>query len=99
MSTTVPEENGMSVDQPTAFDLEALTEDESAIVGIVAQLRASGEVALLRTWAREGGEALDRVREALSVLGELDPRLLVEVALDGLIRAQFEDRSAVPRSC
>jgi hypothetical protein len=48
-------ENGeitASVDDLLAFDLEALTADEFMIVGIVAQLRADGDAAVLRAWAR-----------------------------------------------
>jgi hypothetical protein len=86
-----------SVDHLTAPDLEALTADECVIVGIVAQLR-NGDAAPLRAWAREGGEALERVREALKVLGELDPPLLVALALDGLVCAHVDDHSAVRQS-
>jgi hypothetical protein len=94
----VTQENGASVDHLTAFDLEALTADERVIVGIVAQLRADGDAAPLRAWAREGGEALERVREALKVLGEFDPQSLVALALDGLVCAHIDDRSAVRQS-
>jgi hypothetical protein len=89
---TVIQENGASAATLTAFDLESLTADECAIVGIVAQLQTTGDAAPLRDWAREGGEALERVREALRVLGELDPQLLVAVALDGLLRVDGDDR-------
>jgi hypothetical protein len=77
--------NGASAGAPATLDLEPLTADERAIVGVLAQMRATGNSAPLRDWAREGGEALERVREALRVLGELDLQLLVAVALDGLL--------------
>jgi hypothetical protein len=95
---SVTQENGAitaSVDQLTASDLEALTADECVIVGIVAQLRANGDAAPLRAWAREGGEALERVRDALKVLSEFDPQFLVALAVDGLVCAHIDDRSAV----
>ncbi len=68
-------------------DLEQLTPHERAIVGVVAQLRDHAEAAPLAALVRDGGEARERVREALEVLGELDPQLLVRVALEALVRA------------
>jgi hypothetical protein len=81
-------------DHLTAFDAGALSAEEYVIVGIVTQL-AAGDAAPVRAWAREGGEALERVREALHVLGELDRQLLVNVALDGLLGADASVRPSV----
>jgi hypothetical protein len=100
-SMSVTQENGAitaEADDLTTFDLEALTANERVVVAIIARLRADGDAASLRAWAREGGEALERVREALEVLGELDPPLLIALALDGLVCAQTDDGSDMRQS-
>jgi hypothetical protein len=67
-------------------------------VGVVAQLRGSDDAAPITALVRGGGDALEFVREALDVLGELDPHLLVRVALDALVCAHVDDRGATRRS-
>jgi hypothetical protein len=87
---SVSEEHGLimaSVDHLPGSEVEPLTAHERVIVNVVAQLRVDGETAPLTAWVRAGGEALECVREALEVLGELDPQLLVQVALDALVSA------------
>jgi hypothetical protein len=87
-----------SVDHASASDLEPLTAHERAIVGVVAELRANSHAASITALMRDGDEALESVREALEVLGELDPQLLVRVALDALVCAHVDDRGAARRS-
>jgi hypothetical protein len=81
----------VSVGSESGPDLRQLTAHERAIVGVVAQLRANDEAAPVAALVRDGGEALERVREALEVLGELDPQLLVQVALDALVYARVDN--------
>jgi hypothetical protein len=91
------EEHGLiiaSVDHVSVSDLEPLSAHERAIVGVVAELRANFHPASITASVRDGGEALECVREALEVLGELDPQLLVRVALDALVCAYADDRGA-----
>jgi hypothetical protein len=83
-----------SVDHASASDLDPLTAHERAIVGVVAELRADVDASSVTALVREGGEALECVREALEVLGELDPQLLVGVALDALVCAHVDDLGA-----
>jgi hypothetical protein len=72
-------------------DTEGLPRDEAKTVELVAQLIRTGDtgplVALLR--GADGGP--ERARDALALLGELDNTLLVQVALDALIDAHFDD--------
>jgi diguanylate cyclase (GGDEF)-like protein len=75
----------------TPSDPEPLTTRERTVVDLVAQLQTSVDPAAIARMVREGGEALACLREAVEVLGELDPQLLVGLALDALI-AQGEDR-------
>jgi hypothetical protein len=85
---SILEEHGLimaSVDEVSASDREPLTAHERAIVGIVADLRANVDAASITALVRDEGEGLEYVREALEVLGELDPQLLVRVALDALV--------------
>jgi hypothetical protein len=94
---TVGREPAPELDHLTAYDPGALSAEEYVIVGIVAQL-AAGDAAPVRAWAREGGAALERVREALHVLGELDRQLLVNVALDGLLGGDASGQPALGQS-
>jgi beta-phosphoglucomutase-like phosphatase (HAD superfamily) len=93
-AVAVDGEPAPDLDHLTAHDLGALSAEEYVIVAIVAQLTA-GDAAPVRAWAREGGAALERVREALHVLGELDRQLLVNLALDGLLGADASGRPSV----
>jgi|GEM_PF-6697214 len=94
---SVIEEHGMilaSVDAASSFELGALSAHERQVVGVVTQLRANVDPASITAMVRDGGGALECVREALEVLGELDPELLVRVALDALVCAHVDDRAA-----
>jgi hypothetical protein len=98
---TILEEHGLimaSVDRVSASDLEPLTAHERAIAGVVAELRDNVDAGSITALVRHGGEALGYVREALEVLGELDPQLLVRVALDALVSAHLDPRGVVDQS-
>jgi hypothetical protein len=84
----------VSVDSESGADLEQLTAHERAIMAVVAQLRANDDAAPVAALVRAGGQALERVREALEVLGEFDPQLLVQVALDALVSAHVDEPGA-----
>ena len=95
------EEHGLimaSPDHGSWPELEQLTAHERTIVDVVAQLRANGESAPLTAFVQGGHEGLEHVREALEVLGELDPQLLVQVALDALICVHLDGRGAAQHS-
>jgi hypothetical protein len=70
---------------------ERPSEEERDTVFLVGLLRATADtrplVALLR--GADGGP--ERARDALSLLGELDRELLVQVALDALIDGNVAD--------
>jgi hypothetical protein len=98
---SILEERGLimaSVDHASASDLEPLTAHERAIVGVAAELRANVDAASITALVRGGSEALECVREALEVLGELDPQLLVGVALHALVCAHVDDPGAARQS-
>jgi hypothetical protein len=73
-------------------------EHESDTIFLVGLLRATADtkplVALLR--GADGGP--ERARDALSLLGELDRELLVQVALDALIDGNFADAAAAAQT-
>jgi hypothetical protein len=95
---SILEEHGLimaTVDQVSASNLEPLSAYERAIVGVVAELRDNVDAASITALVRDGGEALGYVREALEVLGELDPQLLVRVAIDALVSAHVDARAVV----
>ena len=75
-----------------------VSEDERETVDLVGQLRDTGDtrplIALLK--GHDGGP--ERARDALSLLGELDPQLLVQVTLDTLIREHFDDPAAAAQT-
>jgi hypothetical protein len=87
-----------SLDHAYGPELEQLTAHERTIVDVVAQLRANGESAPLTALVHSGHEGLERVREALGVLGELDPQHLVQVALNALIRVHHDAPGTAPQS-
>ncbi len=98
---SILEEHGVvmaSVDQASVPNLEPLTAHERDIVGVVAELRANVDAASITALVRDGGEARECVREALELLGELDPQLLVRVALDALVCAHGDGRGAARQS-
>ncbi len=77
---------------------EELPPEEREIVQLVRHVRDNGDtrplVALLK--GEDGGP--ERARTALHLLGELDPELLVQVALDALIDANFDDPSTAEQT-
>jgi hypothetical protein len=68
------------------------TDDENEVASLVRRLRADGDTAPLIALLHSGREGPGRVRDALTVLAELDPELIVEVALDALLLAHVDDR-------
>jgi len=87
-----------SLDHVSGPELEQLAAHERMIVDLVAQLHDDGESAPLTALVHRGQEGLAHAREALEVLGELDPQLLVQVALDALICVHLEGRGAAQPS-
>ena len=84
----------VGIDRESGPALEELTAHERLIVAIVAELRANDETEPLVRLVRDGGDALERAREALEVLGELDSRRLVQLALDALVGAHVDGPAA-----
>ncbi|HEX7297646.1 MAG TPA: hypothetical protein VF257_01485 [Solirubrobacteraceae bacterium] len=74
-----------------AFPDESLTARERATLTLVTQLRADGDTASLIASLREDHDGPERVRDVLALLAELDPELIVQVALDALIQAHADD--------
>ena len=79
-----------SPDQPTA--------QERATMALVARLHADGDTASLIALLHDGHEGPERVRDALILLAELDPELMVQVALDALIQAHLDDPAGAPQT-
>ena len=73
-----------------AFTDDPLPE-ELVTVELASQLRASGNLHPLIARLREGEIGPEHARDALRLLVELDPDLLVQITLDGLISAYLED--------
>jgi hypothetical protein len=73
-------------DQPTA--------EERAALSLARRLVADGDTGPLVTSLRDGHDGPERVRDALTFLAELDPDLIVQVALDALIEARVNDPPA-----
>jgi hypothetical protein len=74
------------------------TAEEEQALALVRQLRADGDTAALITSLRDGHQGHERVRDALTLLAELDADLVVQVALDALIQAHINDPAAAPRA-
>ena len=66
---------------------ELLTPEERATAAIVERLGETGSVLELLELLRSQDGGPELVRAALTLLGELDPTLLVEITLDALISA------------
>ena len=64
---------------------------ERDTIALVGLLRATGDTATLVGLLRGAGGGPERARDALSLLGELDRELLVQVTLDALIDANVAD--------
>lgn len=60
---------------------------EDEVLALVQRLRADGDTAPLITVLQDGPEGPERVRDALAILADLDPELIVQVALDALVLA------------
>jgi hypothetical protein len=69
-------------DQPTA--------DERAL-SLARQLVADADTGPLITALRDGRNGSEFVRNALTLLADFDPDLIVQVALDALIQAHLND--------
>jgi hypothetical protein len=67
-------------------DPDGLTPDEQRTADLVERLRATGHLQPLIDALRDGEAGPERARDALQLLGELDLQLLVQIALDTLLR-------------
>jgi hypothetical protein len=77
---------------PVANPDEPPTGQEQTNVFLLAKLRADGNNASLIALLQRGREGRARLRDALTILGELDPDLIVRVAVDALIQAHAAAR-------
>jgi hypothetical protein len=68
-----------------------LSTDERATLELVTQLVASESLDPLIARLRDGDVGPGGARDALRVIAELDPDLLVQVTLDNLITTHVED--------
>lgn len=73
-----------------AFADDSSPEDQ-ATLDLVRQLAASGNLHPLIARLRDGEIGPESARDALRVLAEFDPDLLVQITLDGLITTYLED--------
>ncbi len=71
--------------------LDDLPPDERSIAELAAQLRDSGNLHPLIARLRDGEVGPESARDALRTLAELDPDLLVQITLDGLVTTYLED--------
>jgi hypothetical protein len=74
------------------------TADEEQTLSLVRQQRAEVDTAALITSLQDGRQGPERVRDALTLLAELDPDLIVQIALDALIQAHINDAAAASRA-
>ncbi len=79
-----------------SYDSPSEREDDS--VFLVGLLRATADTKPLISLLRGADGGPERARDALSVLGELDRELLVQVALDALIDGNFADPAAAAQT-
>jgi hypothetical protein len=70
---------------------EGQTPEERQTAELVKALRETGNMRPLVAVLRDADGGPERARDALLLLGELDPELLVQVALDTLIEEYVED--------
>src|SRR5581483_1355229 len=73
-----------------SFD-DDLPPDERVTMELATQLVDSGKLHPLIEQLRNGNVGPESARDALRVLAELDPDLLIQITLDGLITAYLED--------
>ena len=66
-------------------DSDQPTDQERETLALVTRLRGEGDVAALVALLQGGERGRERARDALTVLAELDPEVIVQVALDALI--------------
>jgi hypothetical protein len=71
-------------------DPDGLTPDEQQTADLVERLRITGHLQPLIDALRDGEAGKEQARDALQLLGELDLQMLVQVALDTLIRDHVE---------
>ena len=79
-----------------AMAYESPSQQERDTIALVGLLRSTGDTATLVGLLRGAGP--ERARDALSLLGELDRELLVQVALDALIDANVADPAAAAQT-
>ena len=77
---------------------ESPSQQERDTIALVGLLRATGDTATLVGLLHGAGGGPERARDALSLLGELDRELLVQVALDALIDGNFADPAAAEQT-
>jgi len=70
---------------------EEPSSEERATLKLVSQLVASGNLHPLIARLRDGEIGPESARDALGVLVELDPALLVQITLDSLIATYLDD--------
>jgi len=70
---------------------EEATPEERETAELVKALRETGNLRPLVAVLRDGDGGGERARDALELLGELDPELLVQIALDTLIDDYVDD--------
>jgi len=70
---------------------DGLTRDEQRTADLVGALKRTGNLRPLVEVLRDGETGPERARDALQLLGELDLELLIQVALDTLIRDHIDD--------
>ncbi len=70
---------------------EDLPLEEQATLDLVTQLVATGNLHPLIARLRNGELGPESARDALRTLAELDPDLLVQITLDGLVTTYLED--------
>jgi hypothetical protein len=68
-----------------------LPPEEHATLELVTQLVASGNLHPLIARLRDGEIGPESTRDALRILAEFDPDLMVQITLDGLITTYLED--------
>jgi hypothetical protein len=77
---------------------ESPSEQERDTIFLVGLVRATADTSPLVALLRGADGGPERARDALSLLGELDRELLVQVALDALIDGNFADPTAAEQT-
>jgi hypothetical protein len=71
--------------------VDDLSAEERTTIELAGQLRDSGNLHPLIARLRDGEIGPERARDALRVVADLDPDLLVQIALDALISVYLAD--------